>query len=67
MWTLEKVLFILSNGEKKVPYQVQADTSGSLTLNLAVLFDLLPRSNRYVLSYQRLGLKTRRLLECNSQ
>lgn len=67
LWTLEKVLFILSNGEEQVPYQVQADTSGSLTLNLSVLYDLLPRSNRYVLSYQRLGLKTRRLLECNSQ
>ena len=67
LWTLEKVLFILSNGEKQVPHQVQADTSGILTLNLAVLFDLLPRSNRYILFYQRPGLKKRRLLECNSQ
>lgn len=66
LWTLEKVLFILSNEEKQVSHQVQADTSGSLTLNLAVLRDLLPRSNRYILFYQRLGFKKRRLLECNS-
>jgi predicted nucleic acid-binding Zn-ribbon protein len=67
LWTLEEVLFILSNREDQVTYQVQADTSGSLTLNLSVLYDLLPQSNWYTLDYQRLGLEAQRLLECSTK
>lgn len=65
LWTLEEIIFFLSNEEDKVPYQLQADTSGTLTLNLSVLHDLLPESNYYILEYQRLGLEPQRLLEMN--
>jgi hypothetical protein len=63
LWSLEEVIFFLTDSNEKIPYQLQADTSGSITLDLSVLHDLLPEANWYALDYQRLGLEPQRLLE----
>ncbi|EDX73581.1 hypothetical protein MC7420_3755 [Coleofasciculus chthonoplastes PCC 7420] len=66
LWTLEEVVLFLSNREDKIPYHLQADASGSLTIDLPTLHELLPESNWYALDYQRLGLEPQRLLEMDS-
>lgn len=63
LWSLEEVIFFLTDTNERVPYQLQADASGSITLDLSVLHDLLPEANWYALDYQRLGLESQRLLE----
>jgi hypothetical protein len=60
LWSLEEVIFFLTDSNEKIPYQLQADTSGSITLDLSVLHDLLPEANWYALDYQRLGLEPQR-------
>lgn len=63
LWVLEEIVFLLDNGKESIAYQVQADTSGEVIFNVAVLHDALSPSNYYRLEYQRLGLETRQLLE----
>lgn len=63
LWPLEEVTFLLSNGREDDRFMRQADTSGKVSLNLAALRDLLPESDEYYLSYQRLGQKKRNLME----
>lgn len=63
LWPLEEVIFFLTDSNERVPYQLQADASGSITLDLSVLHDLLPEANWYALDYQRLGLEPQRLVE----
>ncbi len=63
LWPLEEVIFFLTDSNEKIPYQLQADASGSITLDLSVLHNLLPEAKWYALDYQRLGLEPQRLLE----
>jgi len=65
LWTQENIIFLLSNGKNKIAYQMQASTSGKLTLNLSALYDLLPSSSFYTLNYQRLGGASQHLLTMN--
>jgi len=60
---LEKIILFLSNGNEKIPYELQANTSGDLEIRLSYLYNLLPESDWYALNYQRLGLEPQRLLE----
>ncbi|MEA5568945.1 chromosome partitioning protein ParA [Anabaena sp. UHCC 0399] len=66
MWPLEEIILFLVNESEKVQQQMQADVSGSLTINLSTLHDLLANSNWYALDYQRLGLEARRLVDIHS-
>lgn len=63
LWPLEEIILFLSNGNEKIPAQLQADASGILVIRLSVLYDLLPDSDWYVLDYQRLGFEPQRLVE----
>ncbi|MHC5915595.1 MAG: chromosome partitioning protein ParA [Nostoc sp.] len=63
LWPLEEVILCLSNGHEKIPYQLQAEASGSLRIHLSTLYDLLPNSDSYALDYQRLGLEPQRLVQ----
>lgn len=63
LWPLEEITFFLTDSNEKVPYPLQADTSGNITLDLSVLHGLLSESNWYALDYQRSGLESQRLVE----
>lgn len=63
LWPLEEIIVLLSNVDEKIPYRLAANASGSLTIYLPALYDLLPQSNWYALDYQRSGLEPQRLLE----
>jgi hypothetical protein len=66
LWTLEEVSFLLSNGQESYKFVRQANISGILFLNLAVLRDVLPESSWYGLSYQRSGGERCSLLEIST-
>jgi len=63
LWTLEKVLIALSNGDCRTSCLVHADKSGSASISLSTLYGKLPQSDWYCLSYQRSGLGEQRLVE----
>ncbi len=66
LWPLEEVGFFLSNEREAYKLVRQANVSGSLFLDLAVLRDVLPESSWYSLSYQRLGEEPCSLLEIST-
>ena len=66
LWPLEEVGFLLSNGQENYNFVRQANPSGVLSLNLAVLRDVLSESDWYRLSYQRLGEERCSLLEIST-
>ncbi|MBU7584148.1 MAG: chromosome partitioning protein ParA [Nostoc sp. TH1S01] len=57
LWPLEEIIVFLANESDKIQQQMQADTSGVLTINLSTLYDLVTNSNWYALDYRRLGLE----------
>jgi len=67
LWTLEEVTFLLTNGQEKHSFVRQANSSGTLSFNLATLRDILPESDRYSLSYQCQGDERHSLLEMSAE
>jgi len=63
LWTLEKVLLTLSNGESNASCLVSADKFGGLEISLSMLYGRLPESDWYALDYQRSGMESQRLIE----
>lgn len=63
LWALETLALLLSNGQDEVPYPAQSDTNGNLEIRLSGLYDLLPASEQYTLSYQRVGSESQLLIE----
>ncbi|GAA6620530.1 hypothetical protein [Scytonema sp. NUACC26] len=66
LWPLEEVQLFLSNTNEEKLHRVQADVLGELNISLSVLYGLLPKSENYTLSYQRLGLSKQVLVEKKS-
>jgi hypothetical protein len=67
LWTLEEVTFLLTNGQEKHSFVRQANSSGTLSFNLATLRDVLPESDRYSLSYRCQGEERHSLLEMSAE
>ncbi len=63
LWPLETVTFLLSTGENPVVYSTQADTSGVLFLEVAILHGIVGEATNYTLDYLRMGLRPSRILE----
>ena len=63
LWTLEEVRFLLSNGQQNYSFIRQANVSGVLSFNLAVLRDTLSESDAYGFRYQRSGEDCHSLIE----
>lgn len=51
LWPLESVRFLLTNGTETHTFDHQANSSGTLLLNLATLHDVLPDADQYSLHY----------------
>lgn len=67
LWTLENLVLTLTDGENTIFRTVQANPSGILSLEVSTFYDVLPPSNRYAISFQRLGQPAQPLLELNSE
>ncbi len=63
LWPMDLLMLNLSDGEATVNYSVQADASGALGLSLAQLYELLPSSEYYSLSYHIVGQPNQILIE----
>jgi hypothetical protein len=66
LWPLEPVKLWLSNGNVETICTLQANRLGSLEISLDQFYDLLPKSNFYILSYQPPGQEPQKLLEVTS-
>ncbi|NJM99087.1 MAG: hypothetical protein HC800_19820 [Phormidesmis sp. RL_2_1] len=49
LWPLEEIRFVLTNRIEEHAFTRQADSQGSLALNLAPLHDILPEADQYAL------------------
>jgi hypothetical protein len=63
LWPLEFITLLLSNGEEETGFTIQADRAGVLDISVAKFYELLPKTECYVLKYQTLGHKTQSLIE----